>query len=127
MEYIKFRAWYGRLNNKGTMLDVGRIEFFMDGTTNVNDEFPSPVLMQFTGLLDRNGKEIYQGDIVRFLRKIGYGWGNNKGDICEIKWFDTGSYVGFGFRPDVPLTANKAKNIEVIGNMYENPELLKNI
>lgn len=123
MKIVKFKAWHRKLNNTGTMLDVKTIEFLSDNTTNVNIDFPSPILLPFTGLLDRNGREVYKGDIVRFLKKIGYGWGNDKGDICEVKWFDTGSYVGFGFRPDVPLTANKARNIEVIGNVYENLEL----
>lgn len=79
----------------------------------------------FTGLEDRTGKEIYEGDIVRFTRKIGYGWGNDKGDICQVNWFESGSYVGWGFREQVPLTKNKANFIEIIGNIHENPELIK--
>ena len=63
---------------------------------------------------------------MKFTHKIGYGWGNNKGDIAEIKYMIDGvSFSGFGFRNNVPLTVNKANKLEVIGNVHENPELLE--
>ncbi len=73
-------------------------------------------LMQFTGLKDKNGKEIYEGDIFSL------------GDlnILYVCDFDNGYFGGMqhGNKSRVGL-AYWESNIEVIGNIYENPELLK--
>jgi uncharacterized phage protein (TIGR01671 family) len=79
---------------------------------------------QFTGLLDKNGKEIYEWDILKNTKEniivsviwdvSGAGWQFN-----EYIDFDDG--VGRG---DWRLTIGFAKNCEVIGNIYENPNLL---
>jgi len=73
-------------------------------------------LMQYTGLKDKNGKEIYEGDIVKF-----------EGDCCEV-YFQKGS---FAFEPHPmkynlfhDLTDNQMNKLKVIGNIYETPELL---
>ena len=72
-------------------------------------------LMQFTGLKDRNGKEIYESDIVDFagLKPI------------EILWND-GGFVSdmFGSDPIKLTQEGMAVFAEVLGNIYENPELL---
>lgn len=72
-------------------------------------------LMQFTGLLDKNGKLIYEGDIVKAI------------DVSSaVEWADEGYWMIC--RPgtaDIDLLGNHISVCEVIGNIYENPELLK--
>ena len=81
-------------------------------------------LGQFTGLYDKNGKEIYEGDIIRFSKL--------PGNVCEVKW--NKSIAAFcirfsienklGIRP-LGVWQEWEKNIEIIGNIHDNPELLK--
>jgi len=76
-----------------------------------------------TGLRDKHGKEIWEGDKVRFLRKQGY-WSHDKGDVEVVKYITDpqAQYCGFGFSALHPLTSRKAKKIEVIGNIFEGGE-----
>ena len=69
-------------------------------------------LMQFTGVLDKNGKEIFEGDVVRGK------WSIN--DIVEVKC-DTLASGSVPFNDDYSFCAD---DVEVIGNIYENPEFL---
>ena len=74
-------------------------------------------LMQFTGLHDKNGKEIYEGDVVEFEN---YRDGQQYYKARETIRFDLGMFHIYG----EPL--RNFQNIEVIGNIYSNPELLNN-
>jgi uncharacterized phage protein (TIGR01671 family) len=71
-------------------------------------------IMQFTGLKDKNDKEIYEGDIVQ----TGYN-GDTKGEVV----FEYGVYLVKTNRSDMHF--NHPEEYKVIGNIYENPELLK--
>jgi hypothetical protein len=97
------------------------------GTYIINEDFPyddeckviPETAGQYAGLHDKNGKEIYEGDILF----------NGFGRICEIIWFQpqacfdakplTSAGTSFAFIP------NNWHCCEVIGNIYENPELLE--
>ena len=116
MREIKFRVW-DVLNNK--MLNWGDIfhlpawEIF-PGTP---EQRPFNI-MQYTGIKDKHGVEIYTGFFVR--------WGLRVYEIC----FDCGFYMHdlSGINPDYPITKefkNAPDEFEVIGNIYENPEILK--
>jgi uncharacterized phage protein (TIGR01671 family) len=81
---------------------------------------------QFTGLLDSCGKEIYEGDVCNVRRYNSKTW-----EIVTVKWSDVYAMFSFrGYYQKQPsdfygLRIEEAEEREVIGNIYENPELLK--
>ena len=79
------------------------------------------IRMQFTGLKDKNGKEIYEGDIVKTNETF------SKNIIKKVEWIIKIS--GWNIHPEhigkKPTEKMHCSHLEVIGNIYENPELLK--
>ena len=128
MREIKFRAWL----KKEKMMIKWYPQFFSDTSpvTHYSDEFPNPedyddiILMQYTGLHDKNGKEIYEGDILKVIFE-------NHSENFRVDWSDI--YAGWDCE-GVSLSellgmehGEITHNVEIIGNIYENPELLKEI
>ena len=124
----RFRAW-DKENKKMIDVDIlnwnnGEVDFIGDGITFIlkaNDI----VLMQSTGLTDKNGKEIFEGDIVKVTdgdERINFPDGGI-GTICGLDeifmWYIDGQVHNGLF--DI----SQEYYIEVIGNIYENPELLE--
>ena len=118
---FKFRAWDKEnevmIYPKGVLFD-GRVVNFSCGML---ESFEGYELMQCTGLYDKNGKGIYEGDIVRFhyktgVYKIGTVVWNDLFGSWDIDCSDFVSYKSLGQYKSVS---------EVIGNIYENPELLE--
>ncbi len=122
---LKFRAWDPSRNN----MDLNPV--VSDGSDGgetasvyLNDAIAchDEILMQFTGLLDSNGKEIYEGDILTISDESG----NNY--ICKV-YFRVCEYVLL--QSDESLWAGLSKlqglyyQCQVIGNIYENPELMQ--
>lgn len=99
---IKFRVWDSQIKEMLPWEDVLR-EFELGELFEGSGPYS---YMQFTGLRDKNGKEIYEGDIVA--------WGKD-GSKSVVQWDNDEC----GFRPYVNITT------EVIGNIHENSNLLK--
>ena len=91
--------------------------------TDITFDFDTP-FCQFTGLLDKQGKEIYEGDIVILTNVLT----DNDKKICEAVmdgWQSIFETVNDGFYCLMGNTAQAYR--EVIGNIYENPDLLKEV
>lgn len=145
LDRFKFRAWARKTKSmlNALIVDSDSNEIWTAGGSTYN--FDDIILMQCTGLKDKNGKLIYEGDIVK-----------NKGyEILIISWESkhvgiNGWEFGTGYTGFVAKTGNDdaddeisgisqtfcnfnygdtdlyADNFEIIGNIYENPELLNN-
>lgn len=75
---------------------------------------------QFTGLHDKNGKEIFDGDVLKIKEPNGYY------SEVEVSFCDKGYWaINHGINERVIAGFVDAKKIEVIGNIYDNPELIK--
>lgn len=119
----KFRAW---LKNDKEMIDVdeihwynGNFEFIGDGITFLR-EADEVELMQSTGLKDKNGQEVFVGDIIRCTMGCPH-------EVYLEKEYG-GTYVGGmpaiylkGIREGYAWTGDE----EIIGNVYQNPDLLE--
>lgn len=130
MRHIKFRAWYKpykqmcqveslRFDGKAVLIE----EPFYDRKLVEADEI---VIEQFTGLKDKNGTEIYQGDICSFTSKTG----KHTGVVERLD-----NLAGFGLRmvknnfrytfSNLDTMGVNLDTLEVVGNIHENPELVE--
>lgn len=128
MQEIKFRAWD---KDKREMRDVTGINWYdeyiwVDETPMSGDKLPieSTPLMQYTGLKDKNGKEIYEGDVVR-LDEYEDGMGEWQVVFDEASFFLEQLGAGDEVRCEILGTCDSTKDVEIIGNIYDNPDLIK--
>lgn len=128
MREIKFRAW-----RKDTKVWEYGIAMGMDGKlcTNHNEDYE---LVQYTGLKDKNGKEIYEGDVVCWVTDVvvdsegGFNRTEPEGQIGTVKYGSYAFYVEAEKGSEFYSYGEQMfvfEELEVIGNIYENPELLK--
>ena len=120
----KFRAWHNEL---GRMMSISDMWFNVDslGEIGLNDTImndyitvsPDEIkLMQSTGLKDKNGKEIFEGDIVSI--------DTDEFDLLFVK-YESGIYWLMDDEECVEHLSDYYKYVSIVGNIYENPELLE--
>jgi uncharacterized phage protein (TIGR01671 family) len=122
---IKFRTWFG---SRFSVPDV--MEYFDLQTLMDRPDYQSTIdgeVMQYSGLKDKNGNEIYEGDIVYF--KANYtdkrcGWMRGVFIYNENNYYKPGLKVGYDVYEIGEETDEFPYTCEVKGNIYENPNLL---
>jgi len=111
MREIKFRVWDLKSKKMNTESVCFQLSLGLNGT--IKPAISENILMQFTGLTDKNGVEIYEGDV------------DNKGRVCE--YFPLLGSFGFK-KPNYSVITFLGQFItsgcEIVGNKFENPELL---
>lgn len=123
---IGFRAWDNANNEWLNKEDAECLIIHLDGRYEIDrgwvKVFPDLTIEQDTGLKDKNGKKIYENDIIK---------DTSDGDclINAVFWCEKGGF--WGVKPRSPFAEREwgwfigRDNIEVIGNVHENPELLE--
>jgi uncharacterized phage protein (TIGR01671 family) len=135
---IKFRAWCTK--HKVMVENVDSIQWYGIGVF-VNDDrhcAGKEILLQYTGLKDKNGKEIYEGDILKAGQEyyVVYYSKRNASMFCMARWYykdlieEQREYETEIDIDDADIREYSFSNMllmhfEVIGNIYENPELLE--
>lgn len=111
MREIKFRFWSGQ-----KMIANEHMDLLIKNAKNEKN------LMQYTGLKDKKGIEIYEGDIIAWHEKACCC--NNQRPISVVEWNPLNKMAGFNvMSPFIDIF--DSDKIKVIGNIYEDPELIE--
>lgn len=139
MREIKFRAWDKRfklmlypdnfyneyISADGKVIEIEEWSDYSGGGFHTNDVSQDYILMQYTGLKDKTGKEIYEGDVVQILLPH---------ESFIVEWDEIGTGYLFHHTEDTKRThgidyyefedKSGSLGFEVIGNIYEHPHLI---
>jgi uncharacterized phage protein (TIGR01671 family) len=139
MKEIKFRAWIKPEREMTDVLDISfndkyiitETEFNVDfetGDSDIQFKLDEIELMQYTGLRDINGIEIFEGDIVSAVEEEKFGGESSVTDVIQNmdgQWqVRTLGKDDVKYSHGLPIAWGGWEKLEVIGNIYENPELL---
>ena len=125
MRQIKFRAWDGKKTHEDVVVIDGEA-YKREYIGNIlNPDARAGMPMQFTGLKDENEKEIYEGDVVKITVDVSYETSTIPGIIHETRVFIEKVFWDDATLGWAPFLLPIEYSVEVIGNIYENPELLK--
>lgn len=131
MKNIKFRAW--DKEEKEMLFDVQKAYDYGCREDNkvMEDNFDDVlntdiyIVMQFTGLIDREGNEIYDGDILEVTSIVK----NPQGEILKVEYGNDNMAAFMLVKTnEIPIglvSKDVAENSLVIGNVYQNPEMFK--
>ena len=137
MKDIKFRAWDKSDKVMANVLEVRfdneeliKVGYTFDGSDDIEKaclRYPSQVeLMQYTGLKDKNGKEVFEGDIVQGFERTGEYSGEGFYYKAIIQWSEERcGWEALTIGDEESYPANDFDFDEIIGNIYENGDLLK--
>lgn len=144
MRKIKFKVWYPKTkemldsNAEGVLIHLdGEVNHLNEDAQIIGtDNVPDVLLLEYTGLKDKNGKEIYEGDILTSNHypfqddgKYNYHgvveWGEEEAAFFLTKALANTQKRGVSHGISESLMNYDITEFEIIGNIHENPELLK--